>query len=549
MEKFTQLLEPVSNNIYISALIAIIPIIYYLISLAGFKLKGWLTGLTTLLIAILLAVVFFKMPAHFAVSSTLYGMAYGFLPIGWIILASVFLYKMTVKTGHFNIIRDSVTSLTDDRRIQALLIAFSFGAFLEGAAGFGAPVAITAALLVGLGFKPLYAAGICLLANTAPVAFGAVGIPVTAIDGLATYSNGTPITSIEIAAMIGRQLPFVSLFVPFYLVFIMAGFKKAIEVWPALLVSGGSFAAAQYVSSNFMGPELPDILSSLFSLICTVGLLKVWKPKTTWKFKDEEVKENVEQPKHSTKDILTAWAPFVVLTGVIFLWTLKSAKLFFKTFIINIEIPFIHNNIISSISGKAIPAIFKLDIIGSTGTSILVAAFITKFIIKISWSEMFKTFIETFNEIKIALLTICFVVGFSYVMNASGMTNTLGSALAATGKSFVFFSSALGWIGVFITGSDTSANLLFAKLQQVTASQVGMDPLLAVAANASGGVTGKMISPQSIAVAAAAVGLVGKESDLLKFTVKHSIILLVIVCIIVALQSTGLLSWMVPAHP
>ncbi len=549
MEKFTQLLQPVSDSVYISAAIALIPIIYYLVALAGFKLKGWLTGLTTMLLAIVLAIVFFKMPTTFALAATGQGMAYGFLPIGWIILTSVFLYKMTVKTGHFNIIRDSVTALTDDRRIQALLIAFSFGAFLEGAAGFGAPVAITAALLVGLGFKPLYAAGICLLANTAPVAFGAVGVPVTAIDGLATYANGTPISAVEIAAMIGRQLPLVSLFVPFYLVFIMAGLKKTLEVWPALLVSGGSFALAQYVSSNFMGPELPDILSSLVSLIATVALLQVWKPKTTWKFKDEEVKESAEKPNHSVRDIFVAWSPFVVLTGIIFVWTMKPVKEFFKNFAVNIEVPFIHNNIISSISTKPIAAIFKLDIIGATGTSILVAAFITKFIIKISWGDMFKTFIETFNEIKIALLTICFVVGFAYVMNASGMTNTLGSALAATGKSFVFFSSALGWTGVFITGSDTSANLLFAKLQQVTAQQVGMDPLLAVAANASGGVTGKMISPQSIAVAAAAVGLVGKEAELLKFTVKHSIILLLIICAIVAAQSTGLLSWMIPAHP
>ena len=550
MEKFTQLLQPVADNLYISALVALIPIVFYLVTLAGFKVKGWLTGLLTLIVAIVIACLFFKMPFQFAAFSTIHGMVYGVMPIGWIILTSVFLYKMTVKTGHFDIIRDSITSLTDDRRIQALIIAFSFGAFLEGAAGFGAPVAITASLLVGLGFRPLYAAGVCLIANTAPVAFGAVGAPVTAMDGLTTYANGSPIAAAEIAAMIGRQLPLVSIFIPFYLVLIMAGFKKTLEVWPALLVSGGSFAIAQFISSNYMGEQLPDILSSLVSLISMVILLQFWKPKTTWRFADEkEVDENTAHPKHSLKEVLVAWSPFVVLTFVIFIWTMKSSKAFFKTIALNPKVPFIHNNIISSVSGKEIAAVFKLDLVGSIGTAILVAALISKFIIKISWKDAGATFVQTFNEVKIALLTISFVVGFAYIMNASGMSNTLGYALAATGAAFKVLSPALGWIGVFITGSDTSANLLFAKLQQVTASKVGMDPLLAVAANASGGVVGKMISPQSIAVAAAAVGLVGKEPDLLKFTVKHSFILLIIVCGIIALQSTGVLGWMIPVHP
>ena len=550
MEKFTQLLQPVADNLYLSALVALIPIVFYLVTLAGFKVKGWLTGMLTLIVAIVVACVFFKMPFQFAAMSTFHGMVYGILPISWIILTSVFLYKMTVKSGHFAIIRDSITSLTDDRRIQALIIAFSFGAFLEGAAGFGAPVAITAALLVGLGFKPLYAAGICMVANTAPVAFGAVGAPVTALDGLATYANGSPIPAAEIAAMIGRQLPLVSIFIPFYLVLMMAGFKKTMEVWPALLVSGGSFAIAQFLSSNYMGEQLPDILSSLVSLISIVVLLQFWKPKTTWRFEGEEDHGNKQDaPTHSLKDILVAWSPFVVLTVIIFVWTLKPVKAYFKTIALNPKVPLIHNNIVNSISHKEIAAVFKLDLIGSIGTGILVAALISKFIIKLSWKETFKTFVETFSEVKLALLTICFVVGFAYIMNASGMSNTLGSALAATGKAFLVLSPALGWIGVFITGSDTSANLLFGKLQQVTANGVGMDPLVAVAANASGGVVGKMISPQSIAVAAAAVGLVGKEPDLLKFTVKHSFILLIIVCAIIALQSTGVLGWMIPVHP
>ena len=548
METFVQLLEPVSGNLYLSAFVALIPILYYLVALAGFKVRGWLTGMTTMLIAMVIACVAFEMPAGFAGMAALQGIIYGILPIGWIIWMSVFLYKMTVKTGHFDIIRDSVISLTDDRRIQALLIAFSFGAFLEGAAGFGAPVAITAALLVGLGFKPLYAAGICLLANTAPVAFGAVGVPVTVMDGLGVYANGTPIPATDIAAMIGRQLPLVSIFIPFYLVATMAGFKRVFEVLPAVVVAGGSFAVSQFFSSNFMGPELPDILSALVSLVCTVALLKVWKPKTTWKFEGEP-EQSVTPKSYTTGQIISAWSPFLILTISISVWTLAPVKALFKPFVIQYAVPLIHNNIVSSISQQPIAAMFKLDFIGATGTAILVAAILSKFVIGISWSDMFTVAIDTFKEIKLALLSICFVVGFAYVMNASGMTNTLGSALAATGNAFAFCSAALGWIAVFITGSDTSGNLLFGKLQQVAASRIGVDPLLAMAANASGGVTGKMISPQSIAVAAASVGLLGRESELLRFTVKHSIFLLIFVSAIVALQSTPILGWMIPMHP
>lgn len=545
---FEQQLQPVGGSLYVSALVALVPIVYYLIALAGFKMRGWLTGMTTMILAIVVAVVAFQMPGSYAAMAALQGIVYGILPIGWIIWTSVFLYKMTVKTGHFDVIRDSVTSLTDDRRIQALLIAFSFGAFLEGAAGFGAPVAITASLLVGLGFNPLYAAGICLLANTAPVAFGAVGVPVTVMDGLGVYANGSPIPATDIAAMIGRQLPLVSVFIPLYLVITMAGFKNVVEVLPAIIVSGGSFAIAQFFSSNYMGPELPDILSALFSLVCTIALLKVWRPKNVWRFADEPERK-LETKSHSVGEILTAWSPFVILTACISLWTLAPVKAIFKPFVVQIPVPLIHNNIISSISEQPLAAMFKIDFIGATGTAILIAALISKFVINISWSDMISVFFETFREIKLALLTICFVVGFAYVMNASGMTNTLGSALAATGGAFAFCSAALGWIAVFITGSDTSGNLLFGKLQQVAASKVGVDPLLAMAANASGGVTGKMISPQSIAVAAAAVGLLGRESELLRFTVKHSIFLLVLVSILVALQSTPLLSWMIPVHP
>lgn len=526
-------------------------------------MKGHIAGLSTLLIAIILAVVAYKMPVGMSIMSATQGAVYGIVPIGWIIISSVFLYKITVKTGQFDIIRHSVVTITEDRRLQALLVAFSFGAFLEGAAGFGAPVAISAALLVGLGFNPLYAAGLCLLANTAPVAFGAIGIPVIAMEG----PTGMPAT--EISKMIGRQLPFLSVFIPFYLVFIMAGWKKTKEVLPAILVSGVSFAVTQYLSSNFLGPELPDILSSLVSLFSLAIFLKFWKPKTIFRFSGEQELAATSSVKKKSQEhftggqIFKAWSPFLVLTGVISVWGIPTVKLALTGHyeganailkIVNSighaltfmpEVPLLNNKIINA-AGQPVAAVYKLELLGAAGTAILIAALITKFIVKISWKNWVITFGETINEIKFPLLTIASVVGFAYVTNASGMSTTLGMTLAKTGAVlFPFFSPFLGWLGVFITGSDTSANLLFGNLQKITATSIGMDPVLALAANSSGGVTGKMISPQSIAVACAAVGLAGKESDLFRFTVKHSIFLLLIISIITFLQNT-VLSFMIP---
>ncbi|MEH6993762.1 L-lactate permease [Neobacillus drentensis] len=562
---FTQNFSVVGNSLTWSAIIALIPILYFFWALAIKKMKGYVAGLTTLLIALILVVTFYKMPVETAVMSAIQGGVYGLTPIGWIIITSVFLYKITVKTGQFDIIRSSVLSITEDRRLQALLIAFSFGAFLEGAAGFGAPVAISAALLVGLGFNPLYAAGLCLIANTAPVAFGAIGIPITAMEG------PTGIPAMEISKMVGRQLPFLSVFIPFYLIVMMAGFKKAWEVIPAILVSGVSFAVTQYLSSNFIGPELPDILSALVSLFALAIFLKFWKPKTIFRFSSEQemaATVAVNAPKktettHTGGQVFKAWSPFLVLTAFISLWgipvvkqaitghyeganvILKGVNALGHALTFMPEVPFLHEKVINGSSGEAIAAVFKLEILGGAGTAILLASIVTKFILGMSWRDWAITLGETINEIKYPLLTICAVVGYAYITNSSGMSTTLGMVLAKTGALFPFFSPVLGWLGVFITGSDTSANLLFAKLQQVTSTSIGMDPVLALAANSSGGVTGKMISPQSIAVACAAVGLAGKESDLLRFTVKHSLFLLLLVCIITYLQS-NVFSWMIP---
>ncbi len=564
---WTQQFTPVGNSVIWSSLIALIPILYFFWALAIKRMKGYMAGITTLLVALAVAMLAYKMPASMAFMSASQGAVYGILPIGWIIITSVFLYKLTVKTGQFDIIRTSVVSITEDRRLQALLVAFSFGAFLEGAAGFGAPVAISAALLVGLGFNPLYAAGLCLLANTAPVAFGAIGIPITAMEG------PTGVAAMEISKMVGRQLPFISVFIPLYLVFVMAGFKKTVEVLPAILVSGVSFALTQFVSSNFLGPELPDILSALVSLFALAIFLKFWKPKTTFRFQSEkaahevasasaEPRETQGQPAFTGAQIAKAWSPFLILTIFISIWGIPQIKTaltghyegtnaflsainsvgHYLTFMP--EVPWL-NNLILNGNGEPIAAVYKLELLGAAGTAILLSAVVTKFIVNISWKDWFITFNETCKELALPLLTIMSVVAFAYVTNASGMSTTLGLLLAKTGALFPFFSPVLGWLGVFITGSDTSANLLFGNLQKITATSIGMDPLLALAANSSGGVTGKMISPQSIAVACAAVGLAGKESDLLRFTVKHSLFLLLIVCILTFLQSS-VLSWMIP---
>lgn len=560
---FVQDVTAVGGSQGLTALVAVIPILYFFWALAIKRMKGYIAGLTTLLIALILAVAAFGMPAQLAVMSATHGAVYGIIPIGWIIISSVFLYKLTVKTGQFDIIRNSIISITEDRRLQALLVAFSFGAFLEGAAGFGAPVAISAALLVGLGFNPLYAAGLCLIANTAPVAFGAIGAPILALEG------PTGIPAIEISKMVGRQLPFLSIFIPFYLVVIMAGFKKALEVMPAILVTGITFSITQFLSSNYLGPELPDILSALVSILALGIFLKFWKPKTIFRFSSEQelastlaVNEADEDQPHTGRQVLKAWSPFLILTAIISIWGIPVVKqaltghyegsnLFLTglnsigqvfTFIPNV--PLLNNKVIN-VAGDAVPAFYKLEFLGAAGTAVLIAAIITKFIFRISWKDWLLTFTETLNELKFPIITIASVVGYAYVTNASGMSTAMGMVLAKTGFLFPFFSPILGWLGVFITGSDTSSNLLFGNMQQVTANSIGMDPVLAVSANSSGGVTGKMISPQSIAVACAAVGLAGKESELFRFTIKHSIFLVILIGIMTFLQN-GVLSWMIP---
>ena len=540
---WNQVYDPLGNA-WLSALVALIPIAVFFISLLVLKLKGQWAGLLTVLSAIIIAIFVYGMPTDKALWSFGYGAFYGLWPIAWIIIAAIFLYKLTVKSGYFDILRESIIAITPDQRIQVILIGFCFGAFLEGAIGFGGPVAITAALLVGLGLRPLYAAGLCLIANTAPVAFGAVGVPITAMAG----AVNVPAT--EISAMAGHMLPPLSLFVPFFLVFLMNGLKGVKETWPVALVAGGSFAIVQYLTAVHSGPELPDIASAVVSIICVAVFLRFWQPKNIFKF-DESVgsSSTLEVKKHSTKDIVLAWLPFVLLIGVILIWTAGWFKDLFvgaggklSTGEIAQEAGVLAASVLkfdfASLKeviqvepavkeAKSVKSLFELPIINATGTSILIVALITIPLLRIKLSTAVATFGETLNEMKWAIFTIALVVGFAFVSNYSGISATLALALAQTGNAFAFFSPIVGWIGVFLTGSDTSSNLLFGTLQQLTAQQLGIDEVLFLAANSVGGVVGKMISPQSIAIACAAVGLAGRESELFRFTVKYSILFVI----------------------
>lgn len=566
MQTWQQLYTPL-GGLSLSALVAVIPIVFFFLALAIFRLKGHVAGAITLLLAILIAIFAFQMPADMAVASAGYGFLYGLWPIAWIIIAAVFLYKLTVKSGQFEIIRSSVMSITDDQRLQVLLIGFCFGAFLEGAAGFGAPVAITAALLVGLGLNPLYAAGLCLIANTAPVAFGALGIPIIVagqVSGLDPF---------KIGAMAGRQLPLLSVFVPFWLMFMMDGVKGVKETWPAALVAGGSFAIVQFLTSNFIGPELPDITSALVSLVSLTFFLKVWQPTRS---ADSHIAgtsggaavmgggagnaggfgqpRTTKKSPYSAGTIIKAWSPFLILTVVVTIWTLKPFKALFaaggplQALTMNFPVPHLDQLVMKMApivaNPTAMPAVYKFDLLAASGSAILISAILAMIVLRISAKTGLTTFKETLIELRWAIVSIGMVLAFAFVMNYSGMSSTLALVLAGTGSAFPFFSPFLGWLGVFLTGSDTSSNALFGSLQATTAHQLGVSDVLMVAANSSGGVTGKMISPQSIAVACAATGLVGKESDLFRFTLKHSIFFAAIVGCITYAQAywfTGML--------
>ena len=516
--------------------------------LGVFRSPAWKAAGSALIIALIVAIAVYGMPVGLALISLLYGAAYGIFPIAWIVFASIMLYRLAVDTGKFEIIKDSVGSLTDDRRLQAMFIAFSFGAFIEGAAGFGAPVAVSGAMLAGLGFNPFYAAGICLLANTAPVAFGSIGIPVTTLAGV----TGLPV--LTLSAMVGRLCAMISIIIPGYLIVVMAGGKRAMEVLPAIVACGVSFASMQFFVSNYMGPELTDILSSLTCIIVMVAVLKLWKPRTIMRLEGDQP-VTASALKHSGGEIFMAWMPYLMLVIFVLIWGESSIKPRINAIgdallpgwlptvpasgllASRLMVPGLHNMIerIPPVVGQPAPyaALFELNWLSASGTACLFAIIATALVLSVRPTRVAKIYIDTFKQLKLALLTIACMLALAYLMNYSGMTSTLGLWLAGTGVLFPFFSAVVGWLGVFLTGSDTSANALFGNLQVVTANALGLNPVLTASVNSAAGVMGKMISVQSIAVAVAATGMTAAdESRLFRFTIKHSVLLMMVMGVI-----------------
>jgi lactate permease len=539
--------EPLGGSLGLSALAAAIPIFVLFIMLGVLRKPAWLAALSALGSALIVSLFVYRMPAHMAVMSTLYGAAFGLFPIAWIVFSSILLYRLAVDTGKFEIIKDSVGGLTNDRRLQAMFIAFSFGAFIEGAAGFGAPVAVSGAMLAGLGFSPFYAAGICLLANTAPVAFGSIGIPVL------TLANVTGLPLMSLSQMIGRLCAMISVIIPGYLIVVMAGPKRALEVLPAILVCGLSFAGAQFYVSNYMGPELTDIISSLTCIAAMVLVLKFWKPKTIMRL-DSDKEATIAPKQHSGREVFVAWLPYLLLVVFVLVWgeaAIKAAIDRATTMVF--PVPGLHNAVVRVPPVTPAPAPYAANYtfnwMSAAGTACLFASIAAALLLRVSVKQFAGAFAGTFKQLRLSMVTIASMLGLAYLMNYSGMTSTLGLALAATGGAFPFFSAVLGWLGVFLTGSDTSANALFGNLQVVTANTLGLNPILTASVNSSAGVMGKMISLQSIAVAVAATGMTSAdESKLFRFTIKHSILLMVVMGLVSMLYAYVVPQW-VPAPP
>lgn len=526
------------GSLALSALVSAVPILYLFWALAYKRMKGHWAAISAVIIAMLISIIAYGMPVNLSVLSVFNGFIFGLWPVCWIVVTAVYIYNLSVETKQFEVIKNSLAAISDDRRVQAVIIAYSFGAFLEGAAGFGTPVAISAAMLAGLGFNPIYAAGICLIANTAPVAFGAIGIPIVV---------GSAVSGVDMMAMskmVGRQLPFFSIIVPFYMAVVIAGWKKAVEIWPILLVSGGSFALTQFLVSNYIGPYLPDILSAIVSIIATVIFAKIWHPKESWTF-EHEVALGKAKLQYTAGQVFRAWAPFIILSIFVAAWGINPIKAVLDQ-IATFKFPIagLDKAVIDHL-GKPKPAVYAFNILSAAGTAILFAGILSIPVMGASIGTALKVAGRTLNQLKWPIVTIGTILGFAYLYNFSGMAITLGYAFASTGAIFPFFAAFLGWLGVFMTGSDTSSNALFGKLQEVTARQIGIDPVLTVATNSSGGVFGKMISPQSIAVATAATGYVGHEGDIFRFTLKHSIILTFLMGVLAMLQAY-VFTWMIP---
>ncbi|MEJ5152312.1 L-lactate permease [Comamonas sp. MYb396] len=538
-----QIYNPVGNMV-LSTLLAALPVVVMLVGLGFLHLKAHIAAGAGLVCALLIAIVVYGMPADMAGRAAVFGGLTGLLPIGWIVLNIIFLHQLTEHNGSFKILQDSIAGITEDRRIQLLLIAFAFGAFFEGAAGFGTPVAVTAAILIGLGFSPLAASGLSLIANTAPVAFGALGTPVITLAKVHGYDV------MEVTAMVGRQLPFFSVLVPFWLIWAFAGRKAMVEIWPAILVTGLSFAIPQYLVSNFIGPELVDIIAAIVSMGCLIGFLRVWQPKTIWRstsLKGRDTSEDTTaKPRavvaHARADVIRAWTPWAILTVFVFIWGLPSVKAALNgLFAPSFPMTGLHNMIEKVPPVVPQPtkegAVYVLNLLSATGTGILLSAIVGGLVMKYSPLALIKQFFKTIWLVRFSLLTIVLMLALGTLTRYSGTDTTLGLAFANTGVFYPFFGTMMGWLGVALTGSDTASNVLFGGMQKVAAEQLGLSPNLMGAANSSGGVMGKMIDAQSIVVASTATRWFNHEGDILRYVFFHSVALATLVGIFVTLQA------------
>ena len=559
MTPWTQVYSPVMGNIFLSALVAALPV-FVLLGLLAKHVKAHYAAILGLVTCLLVAILVYKMPTGMAGMAAVQGALVGLLPIGWIVLNAIFIYDITVKSGDFEVVKHSIAGLASDRRIQALLIAFSFGAFIEGAAGFGTPVAISAAMLIGLGFRPMQAAGLALIGNTAPVAYGALGTPIIALAGV----TGLPLDMLS--AAVGRILPIFSLIVPFWIIWTMAGRKAMMEVWPACLTAGASFAITQFLVSNYHGPWLVDIIGAIVSMVATVILLKFWQPKTIWRYeheRDEAVAANVDQ---STGKVMKAWMPWILLSVFVFAWGTPHVKTFLNGgakgspnfldgyTVKNFDIPLLHNNVqkappvVAKVSKEA--AVYSLNWLSTTGTSLFLAGICSGLLLGFGPLELLKIFGKTIGRVKMSLLTIAAMLALGYTSKSAGLDATMGLAFATTGALFPFFSAMLGWLGVALTGSDTSSNVLFGGLQKITAQQLGLNPILTAAANSAGGVMGKMIDAQSLVVASVATNQQGEEGHILRYVFFHSLVLAALVGVVIFLYAKVLpANWMPQLPP
>jgi lactate permease len=558
-----QVYDPLGGP-WLSTAAAALPIVLLLAALGVLEWRAHRAALLGLVSALAVSVFLFGMPPGAAAATALYGAAYGFLPIGWIVLNAVFLYSLTVETGQFEILKASVGRLSHDRRIQALLVAFSFGAFIEGASGFGTPVAICSALLIGLGFTPLYAAGLSLIANTAPVAFGAIGTPIL------TLAAVTGIPAKTIGMMAGRQLPFVSLLVPAWLVVTMSGWRGLRSVWPAVLVCGGTFALVQFAWSNFIGVELVDIAGGLASIAALTLFCRVWQPRDEWDSPDvaapvsPTARARTETPAIAGS-VARAWVPWVFLSLAVIVWGLAPVKAFLNQGALApaFAVPMLHRTVFRDYpvvaapvdrarigdpayrNARAEPAVFTVNWASATGTAIFLAALASAIYLRVPFAQFLTVAGGTLRRMRAPLLTIMLMLSLGFVTRYGGTDATLGLAFTRTGWLYPFFGTLLGWLGVALTGSDTSSNVLFGSLQKITAQQLGFNPVLIVTANSTGGVMGKMIDAQSIVVATASTGQVGQEGRILRFVFWHSVALAAIMGAIVMLQAY-VFPWMIP---